>query len=112
MELSNEALESVCRYFNTLTHLGYKKYSDVYRLLIFLYFEELLESPMSMFVTEDDYRTITNAMYCLYGSSCLLPYPDYKKEYAEITHAMPDEYRISEDSILRIAEDKDIRVIL
>jgi hypothetical protein len=30
-------------------------------------------------LSKDDYRLIEKALDCLYGSTCLIPYPDYLK---------------------------------
>lgn len=74
-ELVNTSLE---RYFNALSKLGYKSYSEVDKLLVLIFIQELLDSECKTFITEDDYRAINQALYCLYGSSCLIPYPEYK----------------------------------
>lgn len=69
----------------------------------------MLYSPMSQFITEEDYNTITGALYCIYGT-CLIPYPDYKKAVTKTTGRLPDEFRITEDAILRQTEDNSLRV--
>lgn len=74
-ELVNTSLE---RYFNALSKLGYKSYSEVDKLLVFIFIQELLDSECESFITEDDYKAINQALCCLYGSSCLIPYPEYK----------------------------------
>lgn len=77
VDITRKALNSVDNYFNTLAQFGYKKQLDVDKLLILLFIEELLTEEMRFFVTEEDYRSIDNALNCLYGSSCLIPYPQY-----------------------------------
>lgn len=74
-ELVNTSLE---RYFNALSKLGYKSYSEVDKLLVLIFIQELLDSECKSFITEDDYKAINQALYCLYGSSCLIPHPEYK----------------------------------
>lgn len=69
--------ESLSRYFNILSKLGYMNYTDVNKLLILIFIYDLLESDCNSFITEDEYRVIDNALYCLYGSTCLIPYPEY-----------------------------------
>lgn len=64
-------------YFNALTQFGYKNPQDVNRLLIYNFIGELLTGDMRYFITEEDYKTIERALSCLYGSSCLIPYPQY-----------------------------------
>ena len=77
MEILNDVFNSVSSYFNTLTQFGYKKQSDVNKLLIYVFISELLTGDMRYFITEEDYKLINRALTCLYGSSCLIPYPKY-----------------------------------
>lgn len=112
MEITNDVFNAVNKYFHTLSNLGYKKDTDVNNLVIYLFIEELICGPMSLFITEKDYNTIDKALYCLYGTSCMIPYPDYKKAYLDVIKSAPDQYRISEDEILRIAETDNIRTAL
>lgn len=69
--------ESLYRYFNTLSKLGYVSYSEVDKLIVLLFIYDLLEDNCSNFLTEEDRKIINNALYCLYGSTCLIPYPNY-----------------------------------
>jgi hypothetical protein len=63
------------RYFNTLSKLGYMNYSDVNKLLVLSFTEELLTGDLSSFVNEEDYRSITNVIYCISNNTCLLDLP-------------------------------------
>ena len=109
-KMSNEALS---RYFNTLSTLGYKGDQSVFKLLVILFIEELLTGEFSQFVTEDDYRDITKAIYCIIGNSCLVDFPSYTTwdslfhfDYNQLYHKR---YRITEDSVLRKTEDSLFR---
>lgn len=68
---------SLKRYFNSLFKFGYKSYNEVNKLLVLLFIQELLNSDCKNFITEKDYITIHKILYCLYGSTCLIPYPEY-----------------------------------
>ena len=110
-KMSNEALS---RYFSTLSTLGYKSDQSVFKLLVILFIEELLTGEFSQFVTEDDYRDITKAIYCIIGNSCLVDFPSYTTwdslfhfDYNQLYHKR---YRITEDSVLRKTEDSLFRV--
>lgn len=72
--LVNTSLE---RYFNSLSKLGYRSYDEVNKLIILIFIQELLDSDCKSFITEDEYIIIHKALYCLYGSTCLIPYPEY-----------------------------------
>ena len=69
--------ESLDRYFNILSKLGYMSYFEVNKLLVLIFIYDLLESDCGVFITEDEYKVIDEALYCLYGSNCLIPYPKY-----------------------------------
>lgn len=112
MEVTNDAMNAVNRYFHTLRNLGYKKDSDVFRLLSLIFIEEMLDGPWSFFVTDEDYSVLNKALYCLYGTSCMIPYPDYRKTHREPVDTVYDDYRISEEGDLRITETDSIRTVL
>lgn len=109
VEITNDVYGSVNTYFNTLRQLGYKDYGSVYKLLAYTFIEELLTGPMRIYVTEDDYRAISKALNCLYGSNCLIPYPQYVND--DTLFGQWDMFstpRITEvDSILRAPEKGD-----
>ena len=106
--ISSEAFE---RYFNTLSKLGYKSYSDVDKLLVLSIIEDILSGELSFFVTEEDYRSITNALYCIMGNNCLIDLPSYDS-WDSIIHENKNSvtYRLTEGDILRITEDSIFRI--
>ncbi len=73
----NNVYNSVYKYFNHLSNTGYFRQSNVNRLLLYIGIQELLDNDFRGLVSEEDYNEINKALYCLYGSSCLIPYPDY-----------------------------------
>lgn len=112
MKILNNILESLDSYFNTLRYLGYKKQSDVNKLIIYNFIGELLTEDMRHFITESDYRNIEQALYCLYGNSCLIAYPKYINDDSLFGQHYTDNQsvvRITEDSNNRFTEDDCIR---
>lgn len=110
MEILDDVAKSIGIYFNTLAQLGYKKQPDVDRLLVYSFFEELLTGEMRCFITESDYRLIEQALSCLYGSSCLVPYPEYINDDNLFGHLRDSSGpRITEDSNLRYTEGHILR---
>ena len=106
--ISSEAFE---RYFNTLSKLGYKSYSDVDKLLVLSIIEDILSGELSFFVTEEDYRSITNALYCIMGNNCLIDLPSYDTWDSAIhENKNRGSYRLTEGDILRITEDSIFRI--
>lgn len=109
MELVNEVYDLVNRYFSVISHIGYKPYKEVEKLIVFSFIEELLYGPLSLFITDKDYKSITNSLYCLYGS-CMIPFPDYKRSFDPVKNSILDEYRITETGTLRTSESTELRV--
>lgn len=112
MDFTNDVYKALNSYFNTISVTGYKKDIEVYKLLIFLYLETLLYDSSVGMVSEKDYNDIIKALYCIYGTSCMFPYPDYRKSYTDVTKSVHDRYRISEDMILRTTETGDVRTVI
>ena len=69
--------EAVNKYFTHLSNVGYFSQSNVDKLLLLTFIQEMIDNDFRGLVSEEDYDYINKALYCLYGSSCLIPYPDY-----------------------------------
>lgn len=93
MEFPNEVSSALNRYFSTLSHTGYKSYSEVNKLLVLIFIEELLCGSMSEFITEEDYKLIYLSITCLNGS-CMIPYPSGNKEAADNTVLVPHKCKV------------------
>lgn len=89
MEFLNMVSSSLEKYFSLLSHTGYKSYNDVNKLLVLLFFEEMLCGPMSEFITKEDYKLIHSSIECLYGS-CMIPYPTGRNGIDDITFGVPN----------------------
>lgn len=73
----DDLLYNAClRYFTSLANYGFRSERDVKKLLMYVYIQELVNTT-SIVIPEDDYKHLENALYCLYGSTCLIPYPNY-----------------------------------
>lgn len=73
----NNVYNSINSYFNHLGNVGYQKQSDVNKLILYTFIQDLLDKDFRGYVNEKDYGIINRVLYCLYGSTCLIPYPDY-----------------------------------
>lgn len=67
---------SCLRYFTSLANYGFKSDEDVKKLLFYVFIQELVNTT-SIVISEEDYKCLENALYSLYGTTCLIPYPDY-----------------------------------
>lgn len=72
--------ESCLRYFTSLANFGYKNDEDVKKLLFYVYIQELVNEPsLKTCITEEDLRSMEQALSQLYGTTCLMPYPNHCK---------------------------------
>lgn len=102
-DVEDKLFDSLDRYFTTLSYTGYRKQCDVDKLLIFSFINDFLNSDTADFITESDYRLIGRALYCLYGSTCLIPYPEFVNQNSNGLQSI-----INRDMILRFTEDNNI----
>ena len=109
--LDNLVYTGVSNYFKALSTFGYKSYTEVDKLLVLLFIDGLLRGPLSLYIDECDYKTITNVLYCLFGSTCLIPYPEFAVNTSLIQALNDVTPRITENSILRFSEDELIRLV-
>ena len=54
-------------------------YKESQKLLVLLFFRDFIYNDYRGLLSKEDYHTIESALDCLWGSSCLIPYPDYLK---------------------------------
>lgn len=113
VEILNQVVESIDNYFDSLSKFGYKKQSDVDKLIVLTFIEELLSSEMRYYITEEDYRVLEQVLNCLYGSSCLIPYPKYVSDTSlfGLSDSNVLRIRISDSDIARVTENSIVRFI-
>lgn len=52
-------------------------YKNVYDILFLIAIQELTFNDYEGFLTEDDYRIIQRALYKVFGTSCVIPFPKH-----------------------------------
>ena len=70
---------SLSRYYHVLETTGYMSQKEVEKLLLLSFYKDFVYSDFRGLLSGDDYHYIERALDCLYGSTCLIPYPDYLK---------------------------------
>lgn len=109
-QLTKISESTIEKYFEHLVQLGYVKDSEVNKILVLLFLEEVLYKEFAQFITEEDYKIITDTLYCLFGSNCMIDFPTYNVYDSLIhetkTYLIP---RITEDSVLRVCQSGYIR---
>lgn len=64
-------------YYNALEKLGHVSDGEVAKLLVLTFYNELIFRDFRNFLSREDYHIVEQALDCLYGSTCLIPYPEY-----------------------------------
>ena len=77
--MDNVVYESIKRYFTSLSMFGYKSYNDTYKLLYIISIRDFIYNDFRGLITENDYRIIGRSLYNVFGTTCLLPYPQFCK---------------------------------
>jgi hypothetical protein len=109
---------SIVGYYSLLGKLGYHAYKDVYRLLLLSFYEDFVFGDFRGMLTREDYHEIELALNCLFGSNCLIPYPDYLKmgklHIGEITEMAHRVNTLEETKVLKAENgfDEDSDVVL
>ena len=70
---------ALCSYYNLLEKVGYASWSKVQKLLILIFYRDYIYEDYRGLISKEDYHLIDKALACLFGSDCLIPYPDYLK---------------------------------
>ena len=109
-------------YFQVLEKVGYMKQKNINSLLVLNFFYELLYKDYRGYVKKEDYHTIEKALNCLYGTNCLIPYPDYLKmgrlrlgEMTELSHRVEEIENtkvLKEKTFVRSVPEVDIEELL
>ena len=98
----------ITSYYKALGKLGYYRYKDVFRLLLLCFYREFTLEDYRGILSREDYRQRERALNCLFGTSCLIPYPDYLKmgklHIGEMTEMAQRLKTIEETEVLK-AED-------
>ena len=111
---------SLSHYYKALGKLGYYKYADVKKLLVLIFYNDFVYNDYRGLITRADYLLIEKALNCLFGTSCLTPYPDYLKmgklHLGEITEMAQRVKAIEDTSVVKVINgpseelDTDIRI--
>ena len=71
--------DSLTSYYSALSNLGYMSQDKGDSLLLLGFFRDYVLTDYRGIISREDYRIIERALNCLFGSNCLIPYPDYLK---------------------------------
>lgn len=77
--MDNFIYQAIDKYFKALSKLGSFNYKQLNKLLVLIFYYHLVYEDYRGYISKEDYRLIEKALNCLYGTNCLIPYPDYLK---------------------------------
>lgn len=103
--------ESLSRYYHALEMKGYMAYGESVKLLLLVFYKDFVFHDYRGLLSKEDYQYIEKALNCLFGSSCLIPYPDYLKmgklylgEITEMAHRVKN---LEDTSVVKLIHDLD-----
>lgn len=103
--------EALTKYYHVLELKGYmsRKHSD--RLLILCFYRDFVFNDYRGILKREDYHLIEKALDCIYGSSCLIPYPDYLKmgklHLGEMTELSQRIKTLEDTEVVKVMHDLD-----
>ena len=110
--------EALSAYYDALSKLGYMSQDKGKSLLLLSFFNEFVYNDYRGVISREDYRVIERALNCLFGSNCLIPYPDYLKmgklHLGEVTELAYRVKKLENTEVIKAtdlsAEDSDVTI--
>ena len=98
-------------YYNALEKLGYMSNSQAQKLLLLIFYRDFVFNDYRGLISKEDYQLIERALNCLYGTTCLIPYPDYLKmgklHLGEVTELAQRVKNIEDTEVVKLIHDLD-----
>ena len=98
-------------YYNALEKTGYMSYANMQKLLLLIFYRDFVFHDYRGLLSKEDYRLIERALDCLWGSTCLIPYPDYLKmgklHLGEMTEMAQRIKRAEDTKIVKVKAESD-----
>ena len=96
-------------YYETLSKTGYMSPKEGQKLMLLIFYRDFVFNDYRGLLSKEDYYTIEKALDCLWGSSCLIPYPDYLKmgklHLGETTEMAQRLKNLEEEPVLKLIRD-------
>ena len=101
--------EALVKYYHALELKGYMSASNSIKLLVLCFYRDFMFHDYRGLLSKDDYHLIERALDCIYGTSCLIPYPDYLKmgklHLGEITELSQRIKTIEDTNVVKVIHD-------
>lgn len=103
--------DALNRYYHALGVRGYMPFIDVQKLLLLIFYRDFVFNDYRGLLSREDYSLIEQALNCLYGSTCLIPYPDYLKmgkiNLGSVTEIAQRVKTLEDTDVLKLIHDLD-----
>lgn len=101
--------EALYRYYHALELKGYMSDIQSYKLLVLSFYLDFITNDYRGMISKEDYSLIEKALNCLYGTSCLIPYPDYLKmgklRLGELTELVQRVKALEDTNVVKVIHD-------
>lgn len=102
-------LEALTKYYHALEVKGYMSKVHSEKLLIMAFYWDFMYNDYRALLSKKDYCLIERALDCIYGTSCLIPYPDYLKmgklHLGEMTEMAQRVKTLEETDVVKVIHD-------
>ena len=109
--MDNIIYNALSNYYHALELQGYMAHSHAQRLLLLIFYRDFTLRDYRGLLSKDDYHLIERALDCLWGSSCLIPYPDYLKmgklHLGEMTEMAQRIKTLVDEPVLKVIHSMD-----
>lgn len=103
--------EALSKYYHALGVKGYMSNPHSMKLLLLVFYRDFIFNDYRGLLTKEDYCLIEQALDCLYGTSCLIPYPDYLKmgklHLGEVTEMSYRVKTLEDTSVVKMIHSED-----
>lgn len=103
--------EALSKYYHALEIKGYMSKVHSEKLLVMAFYWDFMYNDYRALLSKKDYCLIERALDCIYGTSCLIPYPDYLKmgklHLGEMTEMAQRVKTLEETEVVKVIHDLD-----
>lgn len=103
--------EALTKYYHVLEVKGYMSKAHSAKLLIMAFYWDFIYNDYRALLSKREYCLIERALDCIYGTNCLIPYPDYLKmgklHLGEMTEMAQRIKTLEETEVVKVIHDLD-----